>query len=511
MIKKLLENIKDSFKKYIMNHIGTNIVLLLISFVILVIDFDDFSEFIQRLVITLFLTAMFTLLGEVITKDKKIRYLIYGVGLVISIITSRCVLEEELVRYLLGIVFSVGFGILYFMAKNSKQSSNKYLTSTVTNLFKLGIVGSVLNMGIMSILGLITTLLFELDEVVFVKTEIILLVLYYIPALIISLEVEEKENKFIYSVVNYVALPLISIATIVIYLYIFKLLFTRELPYTQTFGINAALLFCGIPIVLMVLSYENYEIMTKIASILKYLFIPLVFLQIFSLSLRINDYSFTSSRYFGIILILLGVISLVLLNKNGGRNFKFLLLPCIVISLIACMLPYINIVDFPNYMQIHRLQSILPEGREFSSLTDDERKSVISIYYYVHDEKYYPKYLSRDVLRKNINDYPDKDSNSYIYYHSGNDRVDISNYKEMEEYSMYSNDGFVIRVLNIDYDFGDYLEKIHSYSLENEDIDDYIKENHIININDKIDFYLTDLQFNYLDNYVTMDGYLLYK
>ena len=81
----------------------------------------------------------------------------------------------------------------------------------------------------------------------------------------------------------------------------------------------------------------------------------------------------------------------------------------------------------------------------------------------------------------------------------------------MEEYSMYSNDGFVITVLDKDYDFGDTLEKIYSYSLENEDIDDYIKENNIISISEKIDFYLTDLQFNYLDKYVTMDGYLLYK
>lgn len=512
MMKKVLENLKDSFKKYITNHIGTNIVLLLITLTILVIEFEDPSEFVQRFLITLFLTAMFTLLGETFTKDNKKRYSIYGIGLLISIITSKCILKEELLRYLLGIILSVGFTILYLMARNRKESSNKFLTSTATSLFKLGIIGSVLNMGIMSIIGLISTLLIELDEIIFVKTEIIFLVLYYIPALIISLETEEEENKFIYSLVNYVALPLISIATTIIYLYILKLLVTFKLPHTATFAINAILLSCGIPVLLMIFSYEKDTIMKKVANILKKLFIPLVLLQIFSLSIRIYNYGITTSRYFGIILILLGIISIVLLNKDNGKNYKLILLPCILISIVSCMFPYINIFDYPNYNQIDRLKQILPENKPFNSLTKKEKEDVKSIYYYVYDKKYYPSYLPKEKLGSLIGDYyTDPKNSNYLSYYSPTEKINVTAYKEMEEYSAYSNDGFTISIKGKDYNLEEYLESIYTYSRESNDLEEYMEKNKLLEINDNMDLYITSLQFDYLDNYVTIDGYILYK
>ena len=391
MIKKLIENLKDSFKEYLTNHLGTNIVLIILSLVIIMIDLDDPSEFIQRLIITLFLTGMFTVLGESYTKDNKKRYIIYIIGLIISIITSKCILDDDLARYLVGVVLAVESSIIYLMAKNSKEKTNNYLVNIATNLLKLGIVGIILNIGLMLILGLISTLLIELDYIVFTKLEILLLVLYYIPALIISLETKpEEESKFIYAVINYVSLPLVSIATIIIYLYLVKLLVTQRLPHTATFGTNAILLTLGIPIVLMSLSYDENKLPYKIANKLKHLFIPLVLLQIFALSIRIHDYSITPSRYFGIILIILGIISLLLLNRDNGSNYKLILLPCIILSITSFIIPYINIYDLPNYMQINRLKKILPEGRDFNKLTTDETENIRSIYYQVYDDKYYP-------------------------------------------------------------------------------------------------------------------------
>lgn len=517
MIKKLLQNLKDSFKKYITNHICTNIVLVIISLLIIVIDLEDPTEFVQRLITTLFLMAMFTLLGESCTKEKKKEYLIDIIGLIISIFASKFIIEWEQIRYVLGIILSVGFAILYFMANNSKETTNKYLTNTATNLLKLGIVGSVLNIGIMLILGLISTLLIELDEIVFVKTEILVLVLYYIPALIISLETKEEENKFIYSLVNYVALPLVAIATAIIYVYIAKLLVTLKLPHTQTFAINAVLLSFGIPIVLMVLSYDKETPMTKVANILKKLYIPFIGLQIFALSLRIHDYSITTSRYFGIILIILGILSLVLLNKNNGNQYKYILLPCIVISIIACMFPYINAMDYPNHMQINRLKEILPKGKSYDDLTKEEIADVRSIYYYVTDKKYYPKYLSREKVKKLLYNYKDidyyyDDEDDFISYRPEDEKIDITNYKEMEAYTVYTNyDGFVIPINGEEYDLTKFCKNLYKQMKKNVDIYEYMDENRIISLDDKKDLYITDIELDYSNNHLALDGYILYK
>ena len=113
MIKKFLQSLKDTFKVYILNHLATNILLIIISITMIIIDLDDPSKFIQRLIVTLFLTAMCTVLGETYTNDNKKRYIIYIIGLLISIVISKCILNTELVRYLIGIIFLLGGTILF--------------------------------------------------------------------------------------------------------------------------------------------------------------------------------------------------------------------------------------------------------------------------------------------------------------------------------------------------------------------------------------------------------------
>jgi hypothetical protein len=81
----------------------------------------------------------------------------------------------------------------------------------------------------------------------------------------------------------------------------------------------------------------------------------------------------------------------------------------------------------------------------------------------------------------------------------------------MEEISTYSNKGFTISIKDKDYDLKEYLENINSYSKENKEIDKYMEENNIVELNDEMDLYITSLQLDYYDNYVTIDGYILYK
>ena len=511
MIKKFLQSLKDTFKVYILNHLATNILLIIISITMIIIDLDDPSKFIQRLIVTLFLTAMCTVLGETYTKDNKKRYIIYIIGLLISIVISKCILNTELVRYLIGIIFLLGGTILFLMANKSKEGTPKYLTSAITNLFKYGIIGFVLNIGILLILGLISALLIEVDEIVFAKMEILLFVLYFIPALIISLENKEEENNFMYVLINYVSLPLVLIATSVIYIFIIKLIITHELPHTATFSINALLLSLGIPIVLMALSYDNNKLPYKIANILRKLFIPLIPLQIFSLYLRIADYSLTTARYFGILLIVVGIASLILININKGEIFKFVLIPCIILSIPTFIIPYINIIELPNYMQINRLKQLLPEGKDFKELTSDEINNIRSIYYMVSDSKYYPEYLSQKDLEEllfNQGNYIDKENN-YIYYTNEETRINIENYKEIEKYSFSTYKELKISVNNKEYDLSSFCEEI--YNNKEENIDDSISNKQPIQLDNNTYLYITELSLKCDNKYLDVDGYILYK
>ena len=501
MIKKLLETFKTEYKDYWKNHLITNIFLL--TTIILIILHDE-SETASKLVVTTLSISIFTLFTECFTKKRT---LLYGVSIALGILIGIYVDNPELTRIILGILLTTILGIIYLMMKNSKTPSDKYITQAFTNLLKVGIIGVIINIGIMLILALFSGLIYELEYNVFAKIEAIIIITYFIPTGIISLEKQEEEKtKFIYILNNYVLLPLVALATAIIYLYIAKLLITLKLPDTSIFAMLAALLIFGIPTIIMVLSYEEDNIFNKIADKLRYLFIPLLILQTYAIILRISEFSITSSRYLAIIILIIGIASIILLIKEK-KNFKLILIPCIILIIISTTIPYINIEEFPNYIQIKRLIKIMPKGTNFEDLTVEEKQQVVSIVEYVNDEKYYPSYINRNKL---LNKKYNEPTLTSIYYTREKEIIDISKYKQMEfyesrikNYQMEINDNY--------YDIKNYIEGVNEYYIKNNDIDDYMEENNIINLSKELDFYITSMSLSCSENYVRLEGYILYK
>lgn len=502
MIKNLLEKFKIDYKDYLKNHLITNIFLLV---TIILIIFHDNTDTASKVLVASISTSVFTLFTECFTKKRTP---LYAVSIILGLLIGAFSDNDAYTRIILGLLLTTIIGIVYQMMKNSKTTSDKYLTQAFTNLFKIGIMGIIINIGIMLVVGLFSTLIYELDYAVFTKLEFIIILTYFIPAGIISLEKIEKENtKFIYSINNYVLLPLVGIATTIFYLYIIKLIITLKLPETSIFAPIAALLIFAIPTVLMVLSYEEKNIFNKIADKLRYLFIPLLVLQTYALILRIKNYSITSDRYAAIILLIILISSVILLIKEKGKKFMYVLIPCMILTVISTIPPYINMEEFPNYMQIKRLTKIMPEGTKFEELTPNKKQEVLSIVYYIHDEKYYPSYIDRDKLIDKA--YKDPTVTS-IYYNKDNKKIDISKYKEIEFYESRINN-FKIEINEKYYDIKNYIEGVNEYYITNNDIREYMEENNIINLSEEMDFYITSMSLRYSEGFLRLEGYILYK
>ena len=501
MIKKLLENLKTDYQDYWKNHLITNIFLLI---AIVLIIFNDESETSYKLITMSLSTAMFTLFTECFTKKRNIPYVI---SIVLGILIGTFADNSDYTRIIMGILLTTPLGIIYLMMKNSKMPSDKYITQAFTNLLKVGIIGAIINIGIMLILALFSGLIYELEYTVFAKIEAIIIIAYFIPTGIISLEKKEEENaRFIYVLNNYVLLPLVTTATAIIYLYILKLIMTLKLPDTSIFGMLAALLIFGIPTVLMVLSYEEKNTFNKIADKLRYLFIPLLILQTYAITLRIKEFSFTDSRYAAVMLLIIGISAVVLLIKEK-KNFKLVLIPTIILILIATIPPYINMEEFPNYMQIKRLTKIMPKGTKFEDLTPEKKQQVISIRNYVTNTKYYPEYLLEEEFPQNYNQMT---TQTIYYYERYKNKINIEDYTELERYS-YTISKFQMEIENEKYDLRDFAKRVYDQYTETKDIYGYMEENNIIHISDKIDFYIVSMNLNYHQESLRLEGYILYK
>ena len=510
-MKKLLSKIKDNYKNYLKNHLGTNIMLIITTILVLFINFEKENITLEKLLVTSCSMTLFACLVELFTKEKEKRYLFYAISLALSLIMSFTLLPDNY-RYIIGIILIAASITLYLFINNSKVTTDKYATRAFTNLLKMCIIGAIINMGAMLIFGLISMLLVDLDYNIMMKIELIIFLLYYVPASIISLEsIEKHESKFIHSLNNYVLLPLVSTASIIIYIYLIKLIVTLELPDTSIFGIITALMVFSLPTILMVLSYEDNSIFTKIANILKYLFIPLILLQIYALGVRIIDYSLTDMRYLGIIVIIIEILTLISLIKRNGKDLKHIISPVVMILIIAFIIPYINMIDFPNHMQIKRLETIITKDKDLDTLTGDEIREIRSIYYYVTDEKYYPDYISRKELSQKLNLFYD-DGSDEIMISLDFDKLDISDYKSIEFVETSNFNSLDINIRGNKYNVSElYNQIIKEYEEDPDKAEEYVSNNRIIHINDEIDFYIIWIHLTYPDVQVSLDGYILYK
>ena len=519
MIKKLLSKIKESFRDYLVNHIGTNILLFIVTFIIILFDVTNLSDFMTKAISTLLISSVFSLLIECNIKDNKKRVVFYVIGVIISAIMTWFFLETEYVRYIAGMVLLLSCGIIYTMIKNSKIPVNEYFKNVITNLLKLEFFGFVINIGVMFILGIISVLLFKLDYNVFLKLELIIVILYYIPSLIISTETKEVEDsKFIKVLNNYILLPILIVSLVVVYLYIFKLIALSKPFATSIIAINAALILIGIPVILIATAYDSNKLLTKIINIIKYLFVPLILVQIIALLPEIKEHDITVGIYAIITIIVIEISSVILLTVKKGTKFQYIFLPLSLISIILFMIPYFNIIDYPNYRQIERLKLVMPEGTEYESLTKDQKKIIKDVYWQVNDEKYYPDYINMDELRNKIYnnsyDYGESDydynESKYIYYNDLSNKIDISNYNAMEIYKEYPNN-FKFYINNKRYDLKDYFKSIYDYYNTNEEINNYMENNNIVVLDENTSFYVIKFTLNYDSEYLAIDGYILYK
>ena len=118
--------------------------------------------------------------------------------------------------------------------------------------------------------------------------------------------------------------------------------------------------------------------MARIAERLPWLFIPLIFLQIYSVGIRIWQFGVTPQRYFAIIWLVVEMIYLCLYFR-GPEKMQKIFPVCIVISGIIWAMPGVNAYDMSFYSQIHNLELV----RAKDDLNTAEKEKVSGAYRYL--------------------------------------------------------------------------------------------------------------------------------
>lgn len=543
-LRNKLKNVGDLFKK-IFEKFPITILIIFVTTIIYAISIDNewiSSDVLNNIGLFSILFASGSFFTETINKDKRKSILFYIISFIIAISLTYLtnvenavfgIKNDVFIDYIIRInccyIFSMIIASIYIQYRKSKMTFKEYVVRVFTNLFKTSITYGVLSIGALIITSIFNFLILSgKDFYISLRIEVLILGLFYLPRVLYSFfELDIEIGKFVKGLIKYTLGILLIIAFAIIYLYIGKIIILREVPSNQIFRIVASLFVIGCPIWTMSGYFKDKDILSKINSKLPILFIPFIFLQIYSIGVRIYNNGVTEFRYLAVLLIIIEIIyfALYLVKREKIGN----ILPVIIVAIIiSTVVPYVNMFKTSQMSQIVNLR-ILKQKQEYSSkdiikikgaynylknisggkniinnlLTEDDIEKINGLKYeneYINNTV--SLYASTEIRNINIQGY----NNMYFVSNYG------VNVKKLDEFNNISlQDGN-----NTDYFDVDLSNIIKLYLDNQEDIDEYFTNHNEFEIDSQTKLIIEHILLRYnkenqeVDTF-SLNGYILTK
>ena len=527
-VKDFFNRLTSNYKTYVKQYMATNIVIIIATLVFTFANFNAWSKFLTSFAIIAVIAAINFFVAESYFKKKSARIYSYIIGFAIAGIFERFVnynaFGTSIYRILIGysiVAFLIG---LFKVIKNSGLELSKYCTRSFKNFFGTGVIYGILVVGFILIMTIAISLLTPgKDYEPVMRAQIAIFGLFLVPATLLSItNTEGESSKFIEAVISFVLLPLTALATIIIYIYMLKILALRQIPQNSIYKIIAGLFVVAFPVWVMTYEYKQKNKFVEVFSkIMPIAFIPLIGLQVYSIGARIGENGITPVRYMGVMFIIFEIIAIVLSIVNKRKYLTNALLVAAVLMAISTILPVVNMEEISNYNQASRLKNAWREGESFTSLSSEEKATASSAYRYLlrqeNSEKYLPKYLDKEELTEKLiehySPYGDEDETydekrttykRVNYQYPDDEVITVEGYNCIKKFQVYEYD---INEENLEsvslYDtfninLKDYvLGLIEANKNGDESAKEYIVSHRVHRVDDSRDIYITDVNLSY--------------
>lgn len=550
----MIDSVKDTFNRFPLTTILVFVLSLIIAFLVIDANFSDsVDELIAHIVCITGLTAVGTWLVEAIFNNKKENKQIVGyvISFIIAFFIDRTIknewIEEAiLARWICEYIIVCFLGAVYVLVKKSEIKFEKYILNLILNLKRASIIFGIVSIGFLILYAIFTVLILNsLKFDVVLKIICLFAGFYYVPVVMNAFANKEAEDtKFNKAVFSKVLLPLISLAMIIVYMYIIKIFLITEVPKNELFSILSMIFVCAFPVYVVNKNYaEKDTFIYKINKAIPYLYIPFIFLQMYSMGIRISEYGLTTSRYMAIILIIYEIGAIILAIIKNSEKLREIILFTLFLSVIVFVTP-MNYEQLPKLSQKSIVDKYVANGVQFDNLDESDKKKFAGAYKYIkYDEEYINPALSQtekeklssyNTYRYSYNDSTEDKTDIYVNLNKTVDALNIANYNRIYEipYS-YNDEGTVIEYsrsgntysygkeystdIEFSVDLVQYVNQlIESYETSEETADRIFEELSVVTIDARRDLYLTELSFHYNKNNrevenIRIEGFLLEK
>lgn len=421
---------------------------------------------------------------------------------------------------------------VWHMFMRLEDNFEEYCTKAFLGLFKATVVYSLFAIGLALIVWIINELLFNTHDFL-EQIELFLAGGIYVPMCLRAISAKgEKPGKFGKLCVVYILQSMLLVAFAIIYIYIIKIFVTDTVPSNQVFNILAWLFALGMPIWTMVHGINEEDgFLYKVSTFVPYAYIPFIFLQCWSMGIRIRDYGFTESRYMAVVLIIGEIIYFALYavhHKGNKRAISYILFAIIAFSFFGLIIPGTSYDDVIIRSQSKRLAAMIDNNDE------SMQRAIKSAYREIINVSYKGPGAIDEMLTKSqkeaIENY---DGNYYDYkhqvflrYYGDLNNVDISEYDTIsviqgsEEIDVKNSIVNIIledndeNEIKIEADLSEVTDwAVANYNRRNSD-DFTLAGRELIKIDNKRDLYITSFYMDYYQDSkdissVSVSGYIL--
>ncbi len=335
---------------------------------------------IQKLMFTFLLGAFMGIVAqfscERFERLGKLRLVVYGFSALLTLAYYLILAPADSISMEVQIrtavaVFAMFCAFLWLPSYQGKFDFNRIALIHLKAAFTSVLYSAVLSAGCASIIASIDILLFDVNNDTYGYMMSFIWVLfatiYYLSLLprFHSVDEADQENaehmgqypKFLEILVSYIAIPLLTVYTLVLFAYFAKILFTLDWPSGQLGGMVLAYSAAGLTVYVLASLLENH-FATWYRAIFPKVLIPVVIMQLISVAIRLNAYGITESRYY---VTLFGIFSMacaiLLCFKSVSKNG--------IIALLAAgfaifsVIPPVDAFTVSRVSQISRLENLL--------------------------------------------------------------------------------------------------------------------------------------------------------
>jgi len=432
--------------------------------------------------VSAFLSLVVQSFYEKYNLENKTRWILYGASTAVSfiyyILIKQSQNDVQLYTKTLVLIFIL---LLLFLLIPSIKSSINYNQSFLA-FFKASFLSYfyaiIILIGTYLIIAAIDTLIVSIDYTAYAHLANIIFVIFS-PIYLLSLipfypsvskdKIEDTNNeklekaiecpKFLNVLISYILIPIISIFTIILIIYLVGNI--GEKFWTDT-ALEPMLISYSISVLIIYILASNIKNnFTKLFQmIFPKVLIPIVLLQTIASIIKINENGITYGRYyvilFGVFATIAGVLfSIIDIEKNG------IVIAVLIVLATISIIPPVDAFTISKSSQIRIFESVLNKNNMLennkiianSNISEDDKEIIRNSIQYIYYMKYYKEIEYLSDMENQYNDFENtfgfkryfesEVSNNYYYvdkYLIENSFIDLEDYNSLAKFEIYTRE-----------------------------------------------------------------------